>query len=1223
MAEGERNRHYLIEEMIRLYLERSWSDAELGERLGTDRTNINKIKRKEIEEKMGIPILADPNRRGKYYIPKDSFVNNIRLRPGEMLALYLAGRRLQQQTKTAQEDIAGALKKITSALNKPLANNLVKAAEMILAQEQDHQQDETFRKLMEAWLNGRKVTIKHRKLHGKLRTYTVSPYQLEPAVWGDGIYLIGYSDYHNGIASFKLSRIERLSISTEPVVESDDFDSHNLLQHAWGIWQVDKEPETVRLKFNTYITPRVKETIWHPSQTIKELEGVGCEWQAEVAEPREMLSWIRGWGSDVEVLEPDWLAQSVKGHVQRLAKMYRVDLSEEGANGRLQLLWGKTSKTSSDYHPAIYHMLDVAHIAQQMLSSQANPRWRNVLARCLNVPPESLIEWLPWLIALHDIGKLSVPFQALNDFQRNRLKQEDFDFGKYGTEYKMHHTLVGRIVLEPWAKEMFGTNYAWRQIFLDMVAGHHGVYQSANPDSERQWKSLKEDPQWAELRTEAIQFLRQLLLINLPVAWSNPKNLSAAIVALNGFTILCDWLGSDEQYFSPQPVMTPTEYVGRSKSKARARVEDAGFFVPTLSQEPTDFKALFGGWEPRPLQTAVTQIPDDILATPTLTIIESLTGEGKTEAALTLAHKIGRLRQTDELYVALPTTATSNAMFKRLQTHLRDNLQIKAKASLIHGQAFLVEDDLRIEPLDNEDGEQPASLEWFAPKKRALLAPFGVGTVDQAELAALNVKHNALRLIGLAGKVIILDEVHAYDTYMTTIIQAMLEWLSAMGSSVILLSATLPLSKRRELIQAYTGTNPEESQNEAYPFLLTINQKGEPFAANPPAAQASKQIELDGLHFAEDDAVGKAEWLLDKIANGGTVCWITNLVDRAQEMFRAVHKLAKDDVDVLLLHARFPLKHRQEIEKKILARYGKEEDGKRPFKGIVIGTQVLEQSLDLDFDLMVSDLAPIDLLLQRVGRLHRHPNRQNRSDQHPTPKFFVNAALKPDTSLKIGADKFYTEYILLKSWEAIQTQIRTTGLFDLPHDYRPLIEHVYTDTEPAMDSPFREAWNDLTTRQDKLMGEAKLRLANPPDEDDPFYEGSKKAFREDEDSNAWVVAQTRYIERETITIIVLEKPTSQEFKLLDEDDIFPLHAQTSRETQLKMLQFSVKISDRNAVQAIKAQKQYPVFQESSLIKRCYPLFVEKEGNSDIWKSKEVEQSISLNLNLGIIFHKNN
>lgn len=151
-------------------------------------------------------------------------------------------------------------------------------------------------------------------------------------------------------------------------------------------------------------------------------------------------------------------------------------------------------------------MLDVAHIAQHMLSSQANPRWRNVLAATLNVPSESLIEWLPWLIALHDVGKLSVPFQALNDFHRSRLEQEGFDFGKYGTEYKMHHTILGRIVLEPWAKETFGKNRTWRQIFLDMVAGHHGKYQLVDSNTERQWKSLKEDEQWAKLRTEAIEF---------------------------------------------------------------------------------------------------------------------------------------------------------------------------------------------------------------------------------------------------------------------------------------------------------------------------------------------------------------------------------------------------------------------------------------------------------------------------------------------------------------------------------------------------------------------------------------------------------------------------------------------------------------------------------------------------------------------------------------------
>lgn len=1217
MNDGERNRHYLIEKMISCYLQRPHSDIELAERLNTDRTNIYKIRTRTLED-MGIPPQPVAGERGKYFLDRKNFPITLRFSPDEAFAIYVAGRRLQQQTRSAQESVASALEKLSDKLRKPLATVLVKSAHQILSQEQDHQQTAILSILRECWLEGRKIQITHRKLHGKPRTYIVSPYHIEPSVWGDALYLLGYSEYHNTIASFKVSRIE----AVEPLEKfdvPDTFDAQKMLQHAWGIWQADKEPQTVRLKFNAYTTPRVKETIWHPSQTIKELEDGSCEWQAEVAEPREMLPWIRGWGSDVEVLAPDWMAQYMMGHVQRLARMYQIDSPENGANGRLHLPWGKTSKTSADYHPAIYHMLDVAHVAQQLLSSRANPRWRNVLANALNVAPESLIEWLPWLIALHDIGKLSVPFQALNDFQRSRLEQEGFDFGKYGAEYKMHHTIVGRIVLSPWAKEAFGNNRAFRQVFLDMVAGHHGKYQLVESVSERQWKSLKEGEQWAELRSEAIQFLRQLLLINEPNKWPQPENLSSAIVALNGFTILCDWLGSDEKYFSPQPFMPTAQYVGHSKRKAQARGQDAGFFAPTLSHAPTDFKALFGGWEPRPLQTTVTQISNKILETPTLTIIESLTGEGKTEAALTLAHKIGRLRQTDELYIALPTMATSNAMFKRLQMHLRDNLQINANVSLIHGQAFLVEDDLRVEPLTNEDGEQPASLEWFAPKKRALLAPFGVGTVDQAELAALNVKHNALRLIGLAGKVVVLDEVHAYDTYMTTIIQAMLQWLSALGSSVILLSATLPLSKRRELIQAYTGTKPEEPQNEAYPYLLTINQNGEQVEANPPAAQASKQIELIALNFAEDDAVGKAEWLLGKIANGGVACWITNLVDRAQELFCAIQKLATDDVDLLLLHARFPLKHRQEIEEKILARYGKAEDGKRPFKGIVIGTQVLEQSLDLDFDLMVSDLAPIDLLLQRAGRLHRHPNRQNRSDQHPGAKFFVNAALHPDGSLKIGADKFYTEYILLKSWEAIQSQIRTTGQFDLPNDYRPLIEYVYAETEPAMDSPFRKAWEARRALELKYEDEANSKLSGKPNAKRPFWKNAKFLFNEEEDSAAWINAQTRYIERDSITVIPLEKAENGTARPVDSTLNVKIDAACPRDKQLELLQYSVRLSKPDLVKALRDQPLPSLFTESTLLKRSFPLWMKFDPLQKLWISEDEIPTVTFQANVGLTF----
>lgn len=1212
MTNSERNRHALIDDMERLYLDRAWSDQEMAERVGTDRTNVWKIRTQVMEAKMGIPFLTE---NGRHRIDRTAYVANIRLTPAEALSLYLGGRRLQQHTKTGQQDVAAALEKLANALHKPLIAKMIRAAEQILDQEQDPQQTKNLRVLMEAWVNGRCVRIKHRKPHGELRTYTVSPYQLEPSVWGDGIYLIGYSDYHNGVASFKLSRIEHITQTMQPIVGQTGYDSHTMLRHAWGIWSSDKAPQTVRLKFTPFVTPYVRETVWHPEQTIQDLPDGGCIWQADIAEWREMLPWVRGWGSDVEVLAPEEMREEVIAHIRRCTKMYDLSENRTGAENRLLLLWGKTTANPNVYHPALFHMLDVAHVAQQLLSSRATPRWRQVLARTLNTDANTLHEWLPYLIALHDIGKLSPPFQVQNTPQQTRLASEGFDFGRRGQQ--QHHTVIGRLLLNDltanWPPGL-------RHAFLDMVSGHHGVYKPEGMQDQADFNFIREPGEWAALRQHAIQLLESYLCRQWPDPLPEPDNISAAIAALNGFCILCDWLGSDGNYFAPKPTTPLAEYVPYSRQQALARVKDAGLFQTAVSHAPTTFTRLFHDFNapPRPLQLAIEQIPAAHLANPTLTIIEAPTGEGKTEAALLLARRIAAHHGTDEMYIALPTTATSNAMYKRITVHLHQRLGLNAGVQLIHGQSFLKEDDIEVNPLLNTENEEPAAENWFAPKKKALLAPFGVGTIDQAELSALNVRHNALRLIGLAGKTVILDEVHAYDTYMTTIIKRMLSWLAALGSSVILLSATLPKAKRREMVAAFAPqVDPVSVDLDVYPSLLTITPDAIYTPTEPIAVyQQGKTIHTMPLHFTEDQAQEKANWLLDQVKDGGCACWITNTVDRAQAIFQALS--ASSDVDLTLLHGRFPLARRQIIEADILQKYGKPgEEVERPQRGIVIGTQVLEQSLDLDFDLMVTDLAPIDLILQRAGRLHRHQRPLAQRHAHTQPRLYINME-------RAGADQYiYSDYILRMTERALHG--RTA--FSLPADYRPLIEDVYTEAKPdKADSELYEAWDKLDAKAFDLENEANLRLAAEPLPDQPFYLNARlQGFTEDEDGVAWTVAQTRWSERETIAVIPLVAEEDTATIAGDEEKTaVSLTAKATRAQQLHLLRHSLRLSRPDLVQAIKAANagQRPRLFESALLKNTYPLWLAPvDGETAVFvnDTERLDQPVCLHPELGLVF----
>lgn len=870
---------------------------------------------------------------------------------------------------------------------------------------------------------------------------------------------------------------------------------------------------------------------------------------------------------------------------------------EFGDEGRLLSFllrcWGKTGDATEEFHPALFHMLDVGHVARELMTERASPRFRNVLSAVLGVDAEAMVQLVPWVVALHDIGKLSVAFQTTREDQAERLRAAGLPFGEWRQSLNLHHSVMGGAFL---ADELPSCPVHWLtdiivQLCVEMANGHHGRFADAQAlKRARNSARAYEPPEWRKLRAIAVKVIAEIMATGCLLECPRPTNISAATAAITGFAILCDWIGSDSTYFRPRPEVSVSSYCLESARRAQRAVEAAGFLRTTASPAPVSFSHLFHDIEsPRPLQKAVDDIPAELLSRPCFAIIEAPTGEGKTEAALALAHRLAAATGTDELYYALPTTATSNQMFCRVQNHLQRRLGLGTQAKLVHGQAFLVEDSLRISPLGDADNRDH-SVEWFASKKRALLAPFGVGTVDQVELAALNARHAVLRLLGLAGKVVILDEVHAYDTYMTTIIERLLTWLSQLGSSVILLSATLPLSRKRALARAYgLSVDGTTEQQVAYPALWVANADEYYCCCCPPAQQPRRQIVVSRLHFTDAEADARARWLLDTVRDGGCACWITNTVERAQKMFQALDGVAPPDVDRLLLHGRFPLENRQTLEGAVTNKYG--PGGIRPRKGIVIGTQVLEQSLDLDFDVMVSDLAPVDLLLQRAGRLHRHSSHDPRRPAvHKIPRLWINSELDREGNLHTGVDgEIYPDYFLLQTYEVL----RERAVIELPADYRTLVEAVYEPTAPVPDTRIASALQRLEKQQAKATDEAYLRLLPEPYPEWPFSRASGIVFEEREDSAAWIVAQTR-LGSETVTVIPLERRGNKGLCPGSEEEL-PLDEPATYELQLRLLRRSLRIGHRAAVAALKKASggELPaLFAGSPLLKGCIPLWLE-------------------------------
>jgi len=1190
--------------------------AEIARRLGIHRSTAGDY----IDElSLRIPIWEPLS--GQYAINREDYRVDVSLTLHESMALHLASRLLATRTDKHNPHAAGALRKLGEALTRlaPLVSHHLQLSADVL-DDASRRRDPIFLLALEtlttAWSLGKKVRLTHEMENGQIFEYEFAPYFIEPYAVGRTLHVIGYREPPGQVRTFKIERIRTIKLLDRPYAIPPDFDPREILKDAWGIWYTEHEPIPVVLRFDRRVAQRVRETQWHHTEKVTEAGDGSLVWQAHVAEWQEMLPWVRGWGADVQVMEPKGLREALMGESRRLAELYGVaPVEQNSALTRLLRLWGKTSTRVTDFHPVVFHMLDVGNVASELLGKRASPRWRRVLADALGANADSLADWLPWLVALHDMGKISAAFQGQNENQKARLKSEGFSFGQWRSD--LHHTAISQVFM---ADELSKLNTqhlpdALQRALRDMAQGHHGQFSAADKLKQaRTTLKAYEPPEWVEWRATAAKLLQAHLLKQMPDQWPEPANISTAIMALTGFTILCDWLGSDEHSFPPRPEADLQEYVQDSARQAQQIAEAAGFLQASQSAAPTDFAALFSDLpQLRPLQAAIDAIPTELLAGPCLAIIEAPTGEGKTEAALALAHRLAQASGTDEMYYALPTTATSNQMFGRLQKHLRDRLGLTAQAKLVHGQAFLVEDDLRIEPLGNGSDEPSVAPEWFGPKKRALLAPFGVGTIDQAELAALNVKHTALRMAGLAGKVVIVDEVHAYDTYMTTIVERLLNWLSAMGTSVILLSATLPLARREKLFAAYGFRDEEAEQDQkAYPSLRVMSKTGN-HQAMPAASQSDWRIQVNHLHLTDDAAEAKARWLLEQTTNGGCACWMTNTVDRAQKMFEKLDQLAGPEVDRLVLHARFPLDERQSLEEQITGKYGK--DGERPLRGIVIGTQVLEQSLDLDFDVMVSDLAPVDLLLQRAGRLHRH--ERPRPSAHQVPRLWINTQLDSEGDLVVKVDRWiYAEFILRQTWLTLagRSEIR------LPADYRPLIEAVYGAEEPAPDSPLWQTWDKLQKQEANAMEKACQRLLPAPDPDDAFTgPAARLQFDEDENSAAWIVAQTR-LGQESLTVILMER-VENKARLVPDGQAVSLDAAAPREVQLQMLRRSLRISHHEAVQALKAQRDAlpRLFTESALLKSCWPLWLtDRKAILPLAKGK---LNLTLDPRLGLVIAK--
>jgi CRISPR-associated endonuclease/helicase Cas3 len=752
-------------------------------------------------------------------------------------------------------------------------------------------------------------------------------------------------------------------------------------------------------------------------------------------------------------------------------------------------LWAKTSRDkTAAWHPLLFHMLDAGNVALALWRNYLPSSTRNRFASLLRLDEESTGRLLAFWTSLHDIGKASPSFQAKSPERKELLLHKSIPFPP-NLDHKPHN------LISAWALQALLPPSL--RLIGRILAGHHGNLPNGQEllDPAR-FDQLGRAPIWGELREELFDHLQSVCdppQINaLP---EDPAERNALMLLLLGLVTAADWVSSDESRFLyTSPEMDAQDYQHLSVERAGQAVRELGFTGWQPAAEQITFASLFehrGITSANPIQQSVIDAAADV-SSPALVILEAPTGIGKTEAALYLADHWLQESGGRGIYIAMPTTATSNQMFERTAQFLAHRFpHALVNLQLIHGQALL--DDsylaLRLAQIGDEDTGRVAAMQWFTSSKKALLAPFGVGTVDQAFLSVLQSRFFFLRLFGLEGKVVIFDEVHAYDTYMSALFERLLGWLRAVGASVIILSATLPDAARRRLAAAYSN-QPDISTGDIPPYPRITIQTPESMVVQPlpKPPEISRTIAIDWLERTPEVIV---QYLQQRLKDGGCAAVICNTVARSQQIYQTVKEAAiVPSEDCILFHARFPFAWRKEIEDRVLARL--KRDGNRPEKAIVIATQVIEQSLDLDFDLMISDLAPVDLLIQRAGRMHRH-TRPSRPSRLSTPVLAICCPEQSaDCSPDFGPDGFvYSPYYL----ERTLITLRGLNSIILPEDTNSIIEGVYSQSglpaaAPEENERLARNFRKLEQEDNQKTFKARNRLILPAGDEGFFFDGT-------------------------------------------------------------------------------------------------------------------------------------
>jgi CRISPR-associated endonuclease/helicase Cas3 len=772
-------------------------------------------------------------------------------------------------------------------------------------------------------------------------------------------------------------------------------------------------------------------------------------------------------------------------------------------------LWAKKAKGNHDerWLPLVVHMSDAAETAKLLWHHWLPFCTKRKIAQGIGKFPKDPVDFedealscFVFLAAGHDLGKATPAFQGKlqsTGFDEH-LRRQLTDAGLTLTD-----NIHAREARHYWASQLILEKHDFSRQLAVILGGHHG--QPPNVMQLRKLRmSYKKDLGWdrgQEAWTDVQQALLAYALVLADTSEQEAQSWQPDITAqvlLSGLIIMVDWIVSNERNFP---------YIDLSASLSKlARRAEVAWEELSLPEcwEPDNAWEWMGAefWEKRfdikklrPVQAAIMNVLRGV-SQPGIVVLEAPMGEGKTEAALAAAEIIANRTKRSGLFFALPTQASANGLFWRFCKwieKLEDD--VKHTIKLAHGKADLNDLYNKIPKIAEEmdsfwvGGEESEGTfddaiivhEWFSGRKKGILAEFVMGTIDQVLMGGLKQKHLALRHLGLANKVVILDECHAYDAYMSQYLYKVLNWLGAYSVPVIVLSATLPGEKRQQLIEAYLNKEsvpvPEydpifdKEMPEVPPPPLWVTTYDYPIITFTDACDVRQEtvkgeqrpLEVALKVLPDDEQI--ALILEDLLSEGGCAGIIVNTVKRAQKIAHALNQHFGGG-EVQLLHSRFLDVDRAQREKELFAKLG--ADSERPQRCIVVGTQIFEQSCDLDFDVLISDICPMDLLVQRIGRLHRHP--RHRPSRLRQPQCFVIGM--SDSGFDRGAEFVYGKYLLMNTRALLPSKI------NLPDDIPQLVQKAYSPEGLPMPSELQEEYEGAKNKHYQLIAKKQAKAHN-------------------------------------------------------------------------------------------------------------------------------------------------